>query len=148
MISTFGWIVFTIVFAGLVADAVHGYYTATGTVWERLLAVGKSSATIMVARLGAIGGFVLNALVEIADLIGSPAISSALTTYVDAKAVGYTLVAAAIVVEWSRRRTLRVEAPTVSQSFMAPTSVELVKVPLVGQPASLEQAWPEKIVEK
>lgn len=134
MFAIVGWTVFTIVLVGLVADAVHAYYTTTGTAWQRLLAVGKTSATIMVARLGAIGGLALNAAIEIADLVGSPAVSAALTQYVDAKAVGYTLAVAAIVVEWSRRRTLRVEAPApVSVGFVAPEAVELVKAPLIGQ---------------
>lgn len=102
------WIIFWVVLLALVVDAVHGYVHSTGTVWDRLLAVGKDSATILVARAGAIGGLGLNAIVQVADLLGAPSVSTALTTYVNTKAVGYTLAAAALVVEISRRRTLDV----------------------------------------
>lgn len=112
--STFGAIFIWVVLIGLVADAVHGYVTGTGTVWDKMLAVGKSSASILSARVGMIGGFGLQAIVSLAEVISSPTVKAFVDQYINASAVGYTMIVAAVIAEVARRRTLTV--PVLGQS--------------------------------
>lgn len=112
--STLGAIFIWVILVGLVADAVHSYVTGTGNVWQRMLAVGKSSASIMSARIGMIGGFGLQAIVSVADAVSSPGVKAFVDQYINASAVGYTMIAAALIAEIARRRTLTV--PVLGQS--------------------------------
>lgn len=112
--SMLGTIFIWVVLIGLVADAVHGYVTGTGNVWDKMLAVGKSSASIMSARVGMIGGFGLQAIVSLAEVIASPGVKAFVDQYINASAVGYTMIAAAVIAEIARRRTLTV--PVLGQS--------------------------------
>lgn len=112
--TTFLWTMFWLVLIGLVADALHGYLTSTGTIGERILAVGKQSETIVVTRLAAISGLGMNAVVEIANALNAPGVALVIDKYLDPKVVGYVMVAMALVVEVARRRGF--DAPIVGQT--------------------------------
>lgn len=107
-------LVLGLVLVGLVVDAVHGYRTGTGSVWQKLLAVGKNSASILAARVGMLGGLGLQAIVEISDIVASPGVKAFVDQYASAKAIGWTMIAAAFISEIARRRTLTV--PVIGQS--------------------------------
>lgn len=94
--------------AALAYDFYTSYRGATGTWRDKLLAAGKSSASIAQARIAAMGGIVLNGIVDISDMIGNPALKAMIDQYVNAPAVGWTMVAMALVAEWARRRSLKV----------------------------------------
>lgn len=98
----------------LAADFYLSYRKQEGTVWQKLLAAGKSSASILQARVAAIGGIALNGIVDIADIIGNPGLKAMIDQYINAPAVGWTMVGMAFVAEWARRRTLVV--PVVGSS--------------------------------
>lgn len=103
-----------LVFAALVLDLVHGYRSGEGSVGDKLLAAGKNSASILAARVGMIGGFGLQAIVVLSDAIASPGVKAFVDQYMNANAVGYTMIAAALIAEIARRRTLTV--PVIGQS--------------------------------
>jgi hypothetical protein len=105
-----GATVCVIILAMLAYDAFRNYKlegAEGGGLYDRFLAIGKQSLTIAIARLGAISGLSLDLLVDVAHVISSPTVSGALSTYLpQVKAVSWTLIIAAVVVEWSRRRTM------------------------------------------
>lgn len=92
----------------LVYDFVKSYRAGTGTTWQKLLAAGKGTASILQARVAAMGGLALTGLVDLADMIGNPGVKSFVDQYLGDKgpAVGWTMVACALIAEWARRRTL------------------------------------------
>lgn len=112
--STFGYMLAWGIVLALAMDLVHGYWTGNGTVWEKMLAAGKSSASILAARVGMLGGAALSVVEQLADVIASPTVKSFIDQYMNAKAVGWTMIAAAFIAEMARRRTLTV--PVLGQS--------------------------------
>ena len=89
-----------------VYDFVTSYLAATGTVWQRIIASGKGSLTIVWARFvvlisGASGG-----LVVLADYLNAPGVSDAIKTMVQPQYVMILLVAIPLITEFARRRTL------------------------------------------
>jgi hypothetical protein len=99
-IAIFGFV------AWVVYDAVTRYRAETGTTWDKLLAVGKGSATILIQR----GAYVLAALAEflpsLIETAGAPGVASALQTVVPGGAGPYYMLAIAVFTELARRRTL------------------------------------------
>lgn len=104
--SFVAWSLFWLILAGLTVDAIHGYAKGTGSMWDKMLSMGKSSASILAARVGAIGGLGLQGIVEIADVVATPGVKAFVDQYINAPAVGWTMVACALVAEIARRRTL------------------------------------------
>lgn len=94
--------------AVLLFDFYTSYRKAEGTVWQKLLGAGKTSASILQARVFAIGGIALNGITDLSDMIGNPALKAMIDQYINAPAVGWTMVAMAFVAEWARRRRLSV----------------------------------------
>lgn len=94
--------------AALALDFYLSYRKTTGTVWQKLLGAGKTSASILQARVIAMGGIGLNAITDLADVIGNPALKAMIDQYINAPAVGWTMVAVAFIAEFARRRTLTV----------------------------------------
>lgn len=92
--------------AWVVYDAVTRYRAETGTTWDKMLAVGKGSATIVIQR----GAYVLAGLAEflpsILDTLGAPGVASAVQTVVPGGAGPYYMLAVAVFTEFARRRTL------------------------------------------
>lgn len=101
-------LVLGIVLGALILDLVTGYRKNEGSTWEKLLAAGKNSASILSARVMMIGGLLQQSIVEIADVIASPTVKAFVDQYMSAKAVGWTMIGAAFIAEIARRRTLSV----------------------------------------
>lgn len=104
--------------AALGYDFYMSYRKTTGTVWEKLLGAGKASATILQARVAAIGGIALNGIVDLSDIIGNPSLKAMIDQYINAPAVGWTMVGMAVVAEYTRRRTLL--TPVIGTPVVAP----------------------------
>jgi hypothetical protein len=98
-----------ILFAALVYvvfDFVRAWRAASGTVWQRLLATGRHSATILWQRfIIALAGFA-DALVWLADLLQAPGVAEPIKSVLQPQYVAVLVVAVAIVGELARRRTL------------------------------------------
>jgi hypothetical protein len=92
--------------AYIIIDAVISYRAAVGTVWQRLLAAGKESATILWARFTVVVGVVVNGLVWMADVLHAPEVANAIQTYGGPKAAAAVLIVVAVITEMARRRTL------------------------------------------
>jgi hypothetical protein len=87
-------------------DAVTGYIAATGTVWERLLAAGKGSATIVWSRFVVMVSGLSGGLVVAADYLNAPGVASAVQSVIQPQYVMAFTVAIAVITEFARRRTL------------------------------------------
>jgi hypothetical protein len=87
-------------------DAVRGYHSAAGSIWQRMLAAGKSSATIVWARFTVMVAAFVNCLVWLADVVNAPTVATAITTYLKPSVVAGIMVTVALITELARRRTL------------------------------------------
>jgi hypothetical protein len=90
----------------IVVDAVMSYRAAVGSVWQRLLAAGKDSATILWARFVVVAAWIVNALVWLAELLNAPNVAAAIQQYGGPKTVAAIMVTVAFITELARRRTL------------------------------------------
>ncbi len=88
------------------ADFFHGYRQAGGSLWMRLVAAGKGSATILWARLMLVIGGLADLAVEAAGWLDAPGVSDAVKSMLQPQYVGAFIVAVALVSEFARRRTL------------------------------------------
>ncbi len=91
----------------VVVDAVRSFVHATGTLWQKLLAVGRHSATILWARFTVAVAALADGAVWAADFLGSPQVAGAMQAHLDPRTVAAVMVAVAVVSELARRRTLR-----------------------------------------
>jgi hypothetical protein len=98
-----------VLFAALVyvvVDFIRAYKSASGTLWQRLLATGRHSATILWQRFTiALAGFA-DAVVWLADLLQAPGVAEPVRSVLAPQYVAVFVVAVAIVGELARRRTL------------------------------------------
>src|ERR1700743_421621 len=92
-----GWIVFTF---------VHAWITATGSFWQRTLAAGKNSATIVWAKVVLIAGGLVAVLDKIAHLFGDPSLATQIQQYVTPQIVSYVMMGIMAINVWARLRTL------------------------------------------
>lgn len=79
------------------------YVRAKGTTWDKLFAVFKDSATILVARLSAMSGLILGAVITLSS---DPSIQEYIRTMLRPEFVPFYLIALSLLVEIGRRRTL------------------------------------------
>ena len=94
----------------VVIDFVRAYRVAVGTVWQRLLATGRNSATILWQRFTiALAGFA-DALVFVADLLQAPTVAETIRSVLQPQYVAVFVVLVAVVGELARRRTLTASA--------------------------------------
>ena len=100
-------VVIVIIALYVIYDAVSSYASATGTVWQRFLAVGKHSATILWSRALIVFGVAVDILSQLADFLGAPGASISLQQYLDAKTLAGIMIGVAVITEYARRRTLR-----------------------------------------
>ena len=90
----------------VVIDFVRAYLAAAGTVWQRLLATSRNSATILWQRFTiALAGFA-DALVFVADLLQAPGVAEPIKSVLQPQYVAVFVVVVTVVGELARRRTL------------------------------------------
>lgn len=95
------------ILAYVVYDFVKEYAAASGaTTWDRLLAAGKGSATILLGRLTAFGAVVVTVLVESADWLGAPGIADTIKAQLTPQMAAVFAIALPFLFEFARRRTL------------------------------------------
>ena len=91
----------------VVIDFFSSYRAAAGTLWQRLLATSRESATILWQRFTiALAGFA-DALVWLADLLNAPGVAEPIKSVLQPQYVAVFVVTVAIVGELARRRTLK-----------------------------------------
>jgi hypothetical protein len=94
------------VLAYVVVDFIRSYKVASGTLWQRLLATGGHSATILWQRftIALVGS--ADAVVWLADLLQAPGVAEPVKSVLAPQYVAVFVVAVAIGGELARRRTL------------------------------------------
>lgn len=91
-------------FLYVVWSGVTAYRAATGSVWQKVLAAGRDSLTIVWLRFVGFVGAGIDLLVQGADLINAPQVSAAISSYGNPKIVAGVLIGVAVIGEWARRR--------------------------------------------
>ncbi len=107
MLAAFGGVVLFIAY-----QLVSQYRAATGTTWERLLAAGKGSATILWQKIGLLASFLIAAIDQgldvVATLINDPDFAtqakSAVTAYLTPTNVTLGMAAFMAITIWARTR--------------------------------------------
>lgn len=95
------------IFAYVAVIFVMDFMGETGaTTWQRLLAAGKNSATILWARFTLMVSSLSGALVALASYLGEPSVGDAIKTALQPQYVLGFVILSAVITEWARRRTL------------------------------------------
>jgi hypothetical protein len=97
---------FLVLLLAIIYSVFRDFHSAVGTVWQRLLAAGKHSATILWARFCAAVASAADAVVWVCEIINAPSVATAVQTYLKPPVVATIMVAIAIITEIARRRTL------------------------------------------
>ena len=90
------------------------YKVATGTPWQRWMAVFRYSGTILWARLVAFFGALTGLAMSFGDWLGVPSIQSALHDAIPPAAAPWYMVAIAVITEWLRRTPVPANVPPVN----------------------------------
>ena len=99
-----------VLFAALVyvvVDFIRAYKSASGTLWQRLLATGRHSATILWQRFTIALAALADVLVWLAEFFNAPGVAEPIKSVLQPQYVAVFVVAVAIVGELARRRTLQ-----------------------------------------
>lgn len=97
LLSGIGYIVYRV---------VTRYRASTGTVWQRLLATAKGSATVLWQYVIAIGGMITIAGSKISVITDTPEIKQFMTDYLPPEVTGSIMLVAAIVTIIARLRNM------------------------------------------
>lgn len=87
-------------------ELVIEYKHATGTIWQRLIAAGKGSATILWSRFVAVVTAGSVGLAELAEWLNAPGLKDAIQAYLKPDYVAAFTLFVVIITEVARRRTL------------------------------------------
>ena len=85
------------------------YAAATGTPSERLLGAFRHTATLLYARLGAVGAVVFSILVSAADSIGAPGLTTFLSRWMTPETTGIAVAVILAAVAWLRTQSFGFE---------------------------------------
>lgn len=89
----------------LLVDGVYLYRQAIGSVWQKLIAAGQGSLTILWQRIIMVSTGFVTSLVWIADAINEPMLSQAINAYLKPNVVAAIMIGAAAITVWARKRT-------------------------------------------
>jgi hypothetical protein len=95
------------IFAYVVFDFAREYIRASGSTWDRLIAAGKGSATIVWQRFVMLISAVAGGLASLADWLNAPGLADAIKDAMTPEYVAFFMIAVAIITEIARRRTLK-----------------------------------------
>lgn len=101
------FVVVCVIVAYIASTLFFEFMKATGTTWERLLAAGRSSATILVSKLVALASGGLMLLDQSADLLDVQPVKDFVTGLMKPQWVATFGAAVAILVYIARRRSLK-----------------------------------------
>lgn len=97
---------FVSLLAYVLYDGITRYRAASGSFWDRMIAVGKGTSTILVQR----GVYLLSALMELLpqllDLVGAPNVSASIQSILPSGGAPYYALGFAFLSELARHRTL------------------------------------------
>lgn len=104
-------IVFALFLIAIVAffvfDMVKLYAATPGSTWDRILAAGRGSATIVWGRFVAIVAAAIGLLPDAADLFGDPSLGDAIKAALNPQYVAAFTIGIALISIFARRRTLK-----------------------------------------
>ncbi len=92
--------------AYFIYDGVQEFASKTGTVWERLLAAGKDSVTILWGRFVVIVSGLSGGLVVLADYLNAPGVGDTIKSVIQPQYVMALTIGIGLISEFARRRTL------------------------------------------
>ena len=99
-----------VIIAGIIIyfvyDAIVGYKNSTGTTWERILAAGKGSVTILWQRFVVLVTGLSGGLVILAEYLNAPGVADTIKSVIQPQYVAIFVIGMAIISEFARRRTL------------------------------------------
>jgi hypothetical protein len=101
------------IFVSLAYHMTMAYALEEGTPLRRLLAAGRSSLTIVWARVMVLAGALLAMLANGADLVGLPGVADNVKAFLKPEYVPLAAIAIAVISEMARRRTLPADPPKV-----------------------------------
>jgi hypothetical protein len=105
MLLTLSFLPFAII-AWIVHTFVRAYINGTGSFWQRTLAAGKDSATIVWSKLVILVGMIVPALDKVATSLGDPSLVSQFQQYLTPTTVGVGMTLVMALTIWARLRTL------------------------------------------
>lgn len=92
--------------AYFVYDFVTSYARATGSTWQRILAAGDNSLTIVWQRLIVICSGLAGGAVTLADYLNAPGVGDAVKSALQPQYVLIFTIALAVISEFARRRNV------------------------------------------
>ena len=106
--TTMLYVVFALFIVYILIDGFKDFAQASGTVWQKLLAVGKNSATILWARFTGLVAALAGALAFVADYLNAPGVGDAIKSGIGdhPQYVAAFSLFVAVMTEFARRRTL------------------------------------------
>lgn len=90
----------------MTVSIAHAYMNASGSVWQRLVASCKMSATVAWARLNALSFTLVTCIGDIAGYAGAPGVKDAIAPFLGPEYLTAYLLFVLIGSEIARRRTL------------------------------------------
>lgn len=124
MLKLLGLLVILVLIACIIIDFLREFATVKGSVWQRLLAAGKGSATIIWQRFLMLIGAGTAALAELADLLNAPGVADTIKSYMQPQYVAAFIIVAALIGELARWRTLKtLPVPASAPAAAAPKAV-------------------------
>ncbi len=85
------------------------YVETAGSTGERLLGAFRHTATLLYARLGAVGAVLFSILVSAADSIGAPGLSAFLARWLTPETTGIAVAVILAAVAWLRTQSFGFE---------------------------------------
>lgn len=106
MVGHIAHLVVFLIAALALGDLIYNYVKSTGTVWQRLLAAGKGTATILWARFAMIVTGISDALVALATFLNEPGVAPQIQAVLQPQYVAAFVIGTLVITEIARRRTL------------------------------------------
>jgi hypothetical protein len=98
--------VFLVINVWLIWTFVRDYARATGTPWQRMVAAGQESVTILWSKVLMLLGALSGLIVKAADYLGDTGLSTQLQALLKPEYVGAFVVLVAVITIYARKRTL------------------------------------------
>lgn len=98
--------IFVIILIYFVVVMAYEFVTTSGTLWCRLLAAGKGSATKLWAGIVSIGASAIGVLASSAEVLNMPQVEAALREYAKPEWFAAISLVIMLITIWARRRTM------------------------------------------
>ena len=106
MLNLIFLIIFAVPIVAILLHAIVYYRAAQGTVWQKLLATSRDSATWLWAKVLLVAGLIIEGMAQAADFFQMPDVDSFIRTKIPVDYLGYALLAIAFMTFAARARRL------------------------------------------